>query len=228
MGKATGWVHSWLVDAPAFSVLRAHWGKSEGGTGEMHVVHWAAMGYKSVSSLFLCVSVCAHSHRTIAHSTAVQVCTLTVLFHQLETARCSYSQLIGGWPVTLVTQAGGGKKHFSKRFKRMDFKKIKWYLLNSPHHLTFTSSLCQHDERKYAPWRFKQQNLRKYTKCWKSICYGENMAYCIIWKTALNFSRLLSETKEECEKQKVFQTSWLINELELDFERIVAAKLRLT
>lgn len=113
MGEAMGWVHSWLVDALilAFSILRAQ------GWEE---IHRAAVG--CLSTLFT-VCVCAHSHRTVAHFTAVQVCTLTVLFHQLETARCSYSQLIGGWPVTLVTQAGGEKKnYFSKRFKRMGLK----------------------------------------------------------------------------------------------------------
>lgn len=110
MGKAKGRVHSWLVDALilAFSILRAHGGKrrrrKSGNAASSLRSSGACLCVQSFSGIYLCVYVCASTQN---HSTlyAVRNWTLTVFFHQLETACCSYSQLIGGWPVTLATQA---------------------------------------------------------------------------------------------------------------------------
>lgn len=62
---------------------------------------------QSFSGMYLCVLVCQHmlAHRhTHGPLSAVRDCTLTMFLHLLETACCSKSQLIGGWPVTLATQ----------------------------------------------------------------------------------------------------------------------------
>lgn len=185
----------------------------------MQQVHWTAVGCISVL-VSVCVYMCMFGLTEEQH-------TLLHLDHPPPSVGNGTLLLltIDWWSACSLGNAGWrGKKYFFERFKKMDFWKwndTSWMRSHSADRLTFTCSWCQRDERKDALWRFKQQRLRKYTTCLNKHLLGRNEDVVYRLRNCFELFELLSNNEREEWNTTSFQTSWLINESDDDFEGIV-------